>query len=42
MNKVHWNTIDADGLPDQLIREMIQHSYDLVVKKSLNKRGNNK
>lgn len=42
MNKVHWNTIDAEGLPDHLIREMIQNSYDLVIKKVLNKRRNKK
>lgn len=34
MNKKHWNTIDMDGsLPDSLVRELIDHSYDLVVEK---------
>ena len=31
MNKKHWNTVDMDGsLPGADIREMIDHSYDLV------------
>ncbi len=33
MNKKHWNTIDVDGqLPDVLLKEWIDHSYDEVVK----------
>ncbi len=33
MNKEHWNTVILDGsLPDELIYEMIDNSYDLVVK----------
>lgn len=33
MNKKHWNTVALDGsLPDNLIRELIDHSYHLVVK----------
>ena len=32
MNKQHWNTIMLDGnVPDKLIRQWIDHSYDLVV-----------
>jgi predicted DNA-binding protein (MmcQ/YjbR family) len=32
MNKKHWNTIVMDGsIPDSLLREWIDHSYDLVV-----------
>ena len=32
LNKRHWNTITLDGsLPDQLVRDMIEDSYDLVV-----------
>jgi predicted DNA-binding protein (MmcQ/YjbR family) len=32
LNKRHWNTIRIDGsLPDQLIRDLIEDSYDLVV-----------
>ncbi|MEU1850150.1 MmcQ/YjbR family DNA-binding protein [Streptomyces sp. NPDC019990] len=32
MNKRHWNTVRADaGLPDELVRELIEDSYDLVV-----------
>ena len=34
LNKRHWNTITLDGsLPDQLVRELIEDSYDLVVSK---------
>lgn len=32
MNKKHWNTVMMDGsVPDPLIVELIDHSYDLVV-----------
>lgn len=32
LNKRHWNTITLDGsLPDTLVRDMIEDSYDLVV-----------
>ena len=38
MNKKHWNTVVLDGvIPDKEVREMIDHSYDLVVR-SLPKR----
>ncbi len=34
MNKLHWNTVDLKGsLNDNLILEMIDHSYDLVASK---------
>ena len=34
MNKQHWNTLLMDGyLPDRLIKEWIDDSYNLVVKK---------
>ena len=33
MNKVHWNTLMLNGgLPDKLTAELVDHSYDLVVK----------
>ncbi|MEG9327829.1 MmcQ/YjbR family DNA-binding protein [Salinimicrobium catena] len=32
MSKTHWNTIFPESLPPALVREMIDHSYDLVVK----------
>ena len=33
MNKRHWNSIILDGsLPIELIDEMIDHSYELVIK----------
>lgn len=32
MNKVHWNSIKADGnVPDDLLREMLEKSYRLVL-----------
>ncbi|MET8976065.1 MmcQ/YjbR family DNA-binding protein [Streptomyces sp. NPDC004539] len=32
MNKRHWNTVDlTGGLPDRLVRELVEDSYDLVV-----------
>lgn len=34
MNKKWWNTVDVDGsIPESLIYELINHSYDEVVKK---------
>lgn len=33
MNKVHWNTVHTDGmLTHKQICEMIDHSYDLIIK----------
>lgn len=33
MNKKHWNTVMCDGsVSDDLMIELIDHSYDLVVK----------
>ena len=33
MNKKHWNTVTTnDGLREAMIRELIDHSYGLVVK----------
>ncbi|GAB2843506.1 MmcQ/YjbR family DNA-binding protein [Streptomyces deserti] len=32
MNKRHWNTVTVDGgLPDRLVRDLVEDSYDLVV-----------
>ena len=32
LNKRHWNTVEIDGsLPDQMICDLIEDSYDLVV-----------
>ncbi|MBK8094138.1 MAG: MmcQ/YjbR family DNA-binding protein [Verrucomicrobiaceae bacterium] len=32
MNKKHWNTIMLDGsVPPRLVRELVEHSYQLVV-----------
>lgn len=33
MNKKHWNTVSFEGsLSDEMLKQMIQHSYDLVYK----------
>ena len=33
MNKKHWNTVDFEGsLDDRMLRSLIDHSYDQVVK----------
>jgi predicted DNA-binding protein (MmcQ/YjbR family) len=32
MNKKHWNTVYfEDGLPESLLKELIDHSYELIV-----------
>ena len=32
MNKVHWNSIKAEGtVPDELVKEMLDKSYQLVL-----------
>ncbi|MFD9223985.1 MmcQ/YjbR family DNA-binding protein [Streptomyces sp. NPDC060064] len=31
MNKRHWNTVTVGELPDRMVRELIEDSYDLVV-----------
>ncbi|PHN06182.1 MmcQ/YjbR family DNA-binding protein [Flavilitoribacter nigricans] len=34
MNKKHWNTVELEtGLDNELLTELIDHSYDLVVEK---------
>ena len=34
MNKRHWNTLILDGgVPSKLVRELIDHSYELVAPK---------
>lgn len=34
LNKRHWNTVRLDGsLPERLVREMVEDSYDLIVSK---------
>ena len=33
MSKIHWNTLYIDRLDPKLTRELIDHSYDLVVSK---------
>ncbi|TLX70942.1 MmcQ/YjbR family DNA-binding protein [Labilibacter sediminis] len=34
MNKKHWNTVDLDGrLKPDFVKELIDHSYDLVTSK---------
>ncbi|GGH67630.1 MAG: MmcQ/YjbR family DNA-binding protein [Bacteroidetes bacterium] len=31
LNKVHWNSVNAEQVPADLVRELIDHSYDLIV-----------
>jgi len=32
LNKRHWNTVLCDGsLPDEMVRDMVEDSYDLIV-----------
>ncbi|MGW0733837.1 MmcQ/YjbR family DNA-binding protein [Streptomyces sp. NPDC002851] len=31
LNKRHWNTVTVGELPERLVRELIEDSYDLVV-----------
>jgi predicted DNA-binding protein (MmcQ/YjbR family) len=34
LNKRHWNTVTIDGsLPDRMITDMVEDSYDLVLSK---------
>jgi predicted DNA-binding protein (MmcQ/YjbR family) len=35
LNKRHWNTVDLDdgSVPDAMVRDMIEDSYDLIVSK---------
>jgi predicted DNA-binding protein (MmcQ/YjbR family) len=34
LNKRHWNTVTLDGsLPDEMIRDLVEDSYDLIVSK---------
>lgn len=41
MNRTHWNTVSIHSdVPEKLILELIDHSYDLVVK-SLTKKQRN-
>ncbi|WP_194976920.1 MmcQ/YjbR family DNA-binding protein [Aquiflexum lacus] len=33
MNKKHWNTVSFDGsVPDKIVLELVDHSYDLIFK----------
>lgn len=33
MSKVHWNTVLIQEIPPELLVELVDHSYDLVVSK---------
>jgi predicted DNA-binding protein (MmcQ/YjbR family) len=34
LNKRHWNTVIIDGsLPDQMICDLVEDSYDLILSK---------
>ena len=32
MNKKHWNTVEVDGLREELIKKLIDDSYNLIFK----------
>jgi len=32
MSKLHWNTVNLEGLSDDFIRELIDHSYEMVIR----------
>mgnify|MGYP000193025846 CR=1 FL=1 len=33
MSKLHWNTVELEmNLPHKLLQELIDHSYELVIK----------
>ena len=31
MSKIHWNTVNCSNAPTKQIKELINHSFDLVV-----------
>ena len=31
MSKIHWNTVNAEFCPTKQLKELIDHSYDLVI-----------
>ena len=31
MSKKHWNSVHAEALPEAFVKELIDHSYELVV-----------
>jgi len=33
MSKIHWNTVELQSIPQKLLIELIEHSYELVVGK---------
>ncbi|MGB5377438.1 MmcQ/YjbR family DNA-binding protein, partial [Muriicola sp.] len=33
MSKTHWNTLYFEQLPSEILQELTEHSYDLVVSK---------
>ena len=40
MNKKHWNTVIMDGtIPDKLVREWIDKSFELVAKTAVRQTG---
>ncbi len=39
LNKDHWNTVRLDGtVPPALIRELVDHAYDLIASKATQRR----
>ena len=33
LNKRHWNTVTVNEVPERLLRDMVEDSYDLIVSK---------
>ncbi len=33
MNKQQWNTVTLEAVPTELLRELIDHSYELIINK---------
>lgn len=41
MNKAHWNSVDPNGqVPDELLKELADKSYDLILKSFSKKKQN--
>ena len=39
MNKIHWNSVYIDSVPISLIKELIDHSFQLVNSKKKSKKS---
>lgn len=39
MNKVHWNTVEVDAVPEKELLEMILNSYELTAPRGKGRKG---